>query len=81
MPMTRIDPYRLPCPTTRELMQGRQAGADDGGIRPKGYLGRPPKPAYRTEDRGDAERRVRERKIQPWRREDKRRAHGAEEQE
>ena len=34
MPMTRIEPYRQPRPTIRELMEGRPAGADDGGIPP-----------------------------------------------
>ena len=42
MPMTRIGPYRPPRPTIRELMQGRPAGADGGGIPRRGYLGRPP---------------------------------------
>ena len=80
IPMTRIKPYQPPRPTIRELMEGRPAGADDGGISPKGYLGRPPKSAYRTEDRAEAERRVRARRIQPWREEEQRGAHGAEEQ-
>ena len=48
-------------------MEGRPGGADDGGIPPKGYLGRPFKPAYRTEDRAEAKRRVRAREIRPWR--------------
>ena len=43
MPMTRVEPYRPPGPTIRELMEGRPAGEDDGGVPPKGYLGRPPK--------------------------------------
>ena len=81
MPMTCIEPYRPPRPTIRELMEGRPAGADDGEIAPKGYLGRPPKSAYRTEDRAEAERRYRVREIQPWREEDQRRAHGAGEQQ
>ena len=81
MPMTHIEPYRPPRPTIRGLMEGRPAGADDGGIPPKGYLRRPPKLAYRTEDRAEAERRVRARKIQPWRGEEERRAHGAGEQQ
>ena len=59
MPITHIEPYGPPRPTIRELMEGRPAGVDDGGIPPKGYLGRPPKSAYRTEDRAQAERRVR----------------------
>ena len=58
MLMTRIEPDDLPGPTIREQIEGRSAGADDGGIRPKGYLGRPPKPAYETEDRAEAKRRV-----------------------
>ena len=78
MPMTRIEPYRPPRPTIRELMQGRPAGADNGGIPLNGYLGRPPKSAYRTEDRAEAERYARQ--IQPWRGEEQRRAHGAGEQ-
>ena len=81
MPMNRIEPDRPPRPTIRELMQGRPAGADDGGIPPKGYLGRPPKSAYRTEDGAEAQRRVRAHEIQPWRGEDRRRAHGAGEQQ
>ena len=62
MPMTGIEPYRPPRPTIRELMEGRPAGVDDGGISPKGYQGTP-------------------RKIQPWRAEEQRRAHGAREQQ
>ena len=80
MPMTRIEPYRPPCPTIRELMEGRLAGEDDGGVPPKGCLGRPPRSAYRSEDRAEALRRVRAREIQPWRGDDQRRAHGAGEQ-
>ena len=64
MPMTRIEPYRPPRPTVRELMEGRSEGADDGGIPLKRYLGRPLKLAYRTEDRVEPERRVRGREIQ-----------------
>ena len=81
MPKTRIEPYRPPRPTIRELMEGRPAGAEDGGIPLKGYLGRPPKSAYGTEDRAEAQRRVRAREIQPWRGEDQLRAHGAGEQQ
>ena len=77
MPMTRIEPYRPPRPTIRELTEGRPAGEDNRGVPPKGYLGWPPKSAYRTEDRAEALRRVRARKIQPWRGDDQRRAHGA----
>ena len=80
MPMTRIEPYRPPRPTIRELMEGRPAGEDDGGVPPKGYLGRPPTSAYRSEDRGEALRHVRAREIQPLRGDDQRRAHGAGEQ-
>ena len=36
MPKTRIDPYRPPRPTIRELMEGRPAGEEDGGVPPKG---------------------------------------------
>ena len=57
MPKTRIEPYQPPRPTTRELIKGRPAGADDGGIPPRGYLRRPPKSAYRTEGRTEAQRR------------------------
>ena len=81
MPMTRIEPYRPPRPPIRELMEGRPAGADDGGVPSKGYLGRPPKSAYRSEDRAEARRRVRAREIQPWRGEDQQRAYGAGEQQ
>ena len=67
MPKTRIEPYRPPRPTVRELMEGRPAGEDDGGVPPKGCLGRPPRSAYRSEDRAEALRHVRAREIQPWR--------------
>ena len=77
MPLTRKDPYRPPSPTIRELMEGRLAGEDDGGVPPKGCLGRPPRSAYRSEDRAEALRHVRAREIQPWRGDDQRRAHGA----
>ena len=80
MPMTRIEPYRPPRPTIRELMEGRPAGEDDGGVPPKGSLGRPPRSAHRSDDRAQALRRVRAREIQPWRGDDQRRAHGAGEQ-
>ena len=70
--MTRIEPYRRTRPTIRELIEGRPAGEDDGGVPPKGYLGRPPKLAYRSEDRAEALRRVKARDIQPWRRDDNR---------
>ena len=36
MRITRIEPYRPPRPTLREVMEGRRAGADDRGIPPKG---------------------------------------------
>ena len=81
MPMTRIEPYQPPGPTIRELMEGRPAGADDGGVPRKGYLGRPPKLAYRTEDRAEAKRRVRAHEVQPWRGEDQGRAHGVADQQ
>ena len=80
MPMTRIEPYRPPRPTIRELMEWRPAGEDDGGVPPKGCLGRPPRSAYRSEDRAEAQRRVRAREIQPWRGDDQRRAHRAGDQ-
>ena len=65
MPLTRIEPYRPPRPTIRELMEGRPAGEEDGGVPPKGCLGRPPRSAYRSEDRAEALRHVRAREIQP----------------
>ena len=77
------DPHRaVPArrPTIRELMEGRPAGEDDGGLPPKRCLGRPPRSAYRSEDRAEALRHVRAREIQPWRGDDQRRAHGAGEQ-
>ena len=39
MPMTRMEPYQPPCPTIRELMEGRPAGEDDGGVPPNGVSG------------------------------------------
>ena len=80
MQMTRIEPYRPPRPPIRELMEGRPAGEDDGVVPPKGCLGRPPRSAHRSEDREEAQRRVRAREIQPWRGDDQRRAQGAGEQ-
>ena len=79
--MTHIEPYRPARRTIRELMEGRPAGEDDGGVPPKGYLGRPPKSAYRSEDRAEALRRVKAREIQPWRGDDQGRAHRAGEQQ
>ena len=79
--MTRIEPYRPPRPSIRELMEGRPAGADDGGMPSKGYLGRPPKLAYRMENRAQAERLVWAREIQPWRGEEQRGAHRAGEEQ
>ena len=81
MLLTRIEGYRPPRPAIRELMGGRPAGADDGGFPRKGYLGRLPKSAYRTEDRAEDQRRVRARKIQSWRGKEQRRAHGTGEQQ
>ena len=81
MLITRIEPYRPPCPTIRELMEGRPAGKHGGGVPPNGYLGRPPKTAYRSEDRAEALRRVRGRELQPWRGGNQRRAHGAGDQQ
>ena len=80
MPLTRIEPYRPRRLTTRELMEGRPAGEDDGGVLPKGCLGTPLRLAYRLEDRAEALRHVRAHEIQPWRGDDQRRAHGAGEQ-
>ena len=81
MPMTRNEPYRPPLPTIRELMEGRPAGANNGGVYPKGYLGRTPKSAYRLEDTAEALRRVRARETQPWHGDDQRRANEAGEQQ
>ena len=78
--MTRIEPYRPPRPTIRELMEGRPAGEDDGGVPPKRCLGRVPRSAYRSEDRAEALRRVKAREMEPWRGDNQRRAHGAGEQ-
>ena len=58
MLMTRLEPYRPPRPTIRELMEGRPAGVDNGGVPPEGYLGRPPKLAYKSEDGAEALRSV-----------------------
>ena len=80
MPKTRIEPYGLFRPTIRELMEGRPAGEEDGGVPPKGCLGRPPRSAYRSVDREEALGHVGAREIQPWRGDDQRRAHGAGEQ-
>ena len=80
-PWRLVSPSHAPRPTIRELMGGRPAGADGGGMPPKGYLRRSPKPAYKTEDRAEAQRRVRAREIQPWPGEEQRRAHGAGEQQ
>ena len=79
-PKIRIEAYRPPRPTIRELMEGRPAGEDDGGVPPKGCLGRPPRSVYRSEDRAEALRHVRAREIQPWRGDDQQRAHEAGEQ-
>ena len=80
MPRTRIEPYWPPRPTIRELMEGRPAGEDNGGVSPKWCLGRLPRLAYRWEDRAEALRRVSAHEIQRWRGDDQRRAHGAGEQ-
>ena len=80
MPMTRIEPNRPPRRTIRELMEGRPAGEDDGGVPPKGCLGRPPRSAHRSEDKAEAQRCLGAREIQPWRGDDQRRAHRAGEQ-
>ena len=78
MPMTRIEPYRPPRQTIRELMEGRPAGEDDGGVLQKGCLGRHPRSAYRSEDRTEALRRVRAREIQPRHREKRRGREGSD---
>ena len=80
MPMDRIEPYQPPRPTIREPIEGRPAGEDDGGVPLKGCLGRPPRSAYRSEDRAEALRHVRVREIQAWRGGDQRRAQRAGEQ-
>ena len=81
MTKTGIEPYRPPRPTIRELVEGRPAGQTTGESPQEGYLRRLLKSAYRTEDRAEAQRRVRAREIQPWRGEDQRGAHGAGEQQ
>ena len=80
MPITRIKPYQPPRPTIRELKEGRPAGDNEGGVPPKGCLVRPPRSAYRSEDRAEAQRRVRAREIQPWLGADQQQARGAGEQ-
>ena len=67
--MQRIVPYQPPTDrcTIRELMEGRAAGTDEGGIPPAGLPRRPPKLAYREEDRVAARMRVWARRIEPWR--------------
>ena len=56
-------------------------GVVNGGIAPKGYLGRQPRSAYRRQDREQAERHVRAHEIQPWRGEEQRSSHRAGEQQ
>ena len=80
VPLTRIELYRPPRPTIRDLMEGRPAGEDGREVPPKGCLGRPPSSAYRSEDRAEALRHERAREIQPWRGDDQRRAHRAGEE-
>ena len=75
-----VDPHRaVPAapPDHQGLMEGRPAGEDDGGVPPKGCLGRPPRLAYRSEDRAESLRHERAHEIQPWRGDDQRRAHRA----
>ena len=79
--MQCIVPYQPPRPTIRELMEGRAPGTDDGGIPPAAYPRRPPKSAYREEDRVAAERHVWARKIRPCRGEDKRGAQETSEEQ
>ena len=77
------DPHRA-VPATPPDHQGTDGGTaggeDDGGVPPKGCLGRLPRSAYRSEDRAEALWRVKAREVQPWRGDDQRRAHGAGEQ-
>ena len=77
------DPHRA-VPAAPPDHQGTDGGAAGGtgrqGSPPPGCLGRPLRSAYRSEDRAEAQRRVRAREIQPWRGDDQRRAHGAGEQ-
>ena len=72
--MQRIVPYQPPTDrfTIRELIEGRAAGAEEGGIAPAGLPQWPPKSAYRQEERVAAEQRVVARSIQPWRGEEQR---------
>ena len=78
-----VDPHGA-VPAAPPDHQGTDGGAAGGrgrrGVPPKGCLGRPPRSAYRSEDRAQALRHVRAREIQPWRGDDQRRAHGAGEQ-
>ena len=78
-----FDPHRA-VPAAPPNHQGTDGGAagldDDGGVPPKGCLGRPPRSAYRSDDRAEALRHVRAREKQPWRGDDQRRAHPAGEQ-
>ena len=78
-----VDPHRA-VPAAPPDHQGTDGGAAGGrgrrGSPPERCLGRPPRSAYRSEDRAEALRHVRAREIQPWRGDDQRRAHGAGEQ-
>ena len=80
MPMTRIELYAPPLPDHQGTDGGAAGRRGRREVPPKGCLGRPPRSAYRSEDRPEARRRVRAREIQPWRGDDQRRAHGAGEQ-
>ena len=70
-----------PRPTIRELMEGRAAGTDDGGIPLAGYPRRPPKSPYQEEDRVAAERRGWARRIRPPHGEEQRGAQEASEEQ
>ena len=65
-----VDPHRA-VPAAPPDHQGTDGGAAGGrgrrGSPPKGCLERPPRSAYRSEDRVEALRHVRAREKQPWR--------------
>ena len=81
MPMTRIEPYRPPRPTIRELMEGRPAGEDAGGVPLKGVSGEAVQVGLQVGRQGGGPEAVKAREIQPWRGDDQWRAHGAGEQQ
>ena len=64
MPMTRIEPYRPPRPTIRELMEGRGGGGRRGSP-PEGVSGEAARVGLQVRGQGEALRRVRAHEIQP----------------